>query len=127
MVNKVMILGFLGVDPELKHTSQGLAIAMLRVATSRRWLDKDGERQEETDWHDVEVWGRQAEAAGEHLAKGRQVYVEGRLRTDAWTDRQSAQKRYRTKIVAEQVTFLGSKPASSPTHDASQREVQPAA
>ena len=114
MVNKVILVGFLGSDPELKHTSQGLAIAMLRVATSRRWSDKDGERQEETDWHDVEVWGKQAEAAGDHLAKGRQVYVEGRLKTDAWTDKQTGQKRYRTKIVAEQVTFLGAKRTSSP-------------
>ena len=127
MVNKVILVGFLGADPELKHTSQGLAIAMMRVATSRRWADKDGERQEETEWHDVEVWGKQAEAAGEHLAKGRQVYVEGRLKTDAWTDKQTGQKRYRTKIVAEQVTFLGAKRAASGAAEADDREAQPAA
>jgi single-strand DNA-binding protein len=127
MVNKVILVGFLGADPELKHTSQGLAIAMLRVATSRSWSDKDGERQEETEWHDVEVWGKQAEAAGEHLAKGRQIYVEGRLKTDAWTDKQSGQKRYRTKIVAEQVTFLGAKRTPAVAPDESQSEVQPAA
>jgi single-strand DNA-binding protein len=127
MVNKVILVGFLGADPELKHTSQGLAIAMLRVATSRRWSDKDGERQEETEWHDVEVWGKQAEATGEHLAKGRQVYVEGRLKTDAWTDKQTGQKRYRTKIVAEQVTVLGAKRTPAAAPDESQSEVQPAA
>ena len=127
MVNKVILVGFLGADPELKHTSQGLAIAMLRLATSRRWSDKDGERQEETEWHDVELWGKQAQAAGEHLAKGRQVYVEGRLKTDAWADQQTGQKRYRTKIVAEQVTFLGAKRAASPAADVEQRETEPAA
>ena len=127
MVNKVILVGFLGADPELKHTSQGHAIAMLRVATSRRWSDRDGERQEETEWHDVEVWGKQAEAAGEHLAKGRQVYVEGRLKNDAWTDKQTGQKRSRTKIVAEQVTFLGAKRAPPPAADVTESETQPAA
>jgi single-strand DNA-binding protein len=127
MVNKVILVGFLGADPELKHTSQGLAIAMMRVATSRRWADKDGERQEETEWHDVEVWGKQAETASEHLAKGRQVYVEGRLKTDAWTDKQTGQKRFRTKIIAEQVTFIGAKRAPPPAADVAQSEVQPAA
>ena len=122
MVNKVILIGFLGADPELKHTSQGIAIAVLRVATSRRWADKDGERREETEWHDVEVWGKQGEAAGEHLGKGRHVYVEGRLKTDVWTDKQSGQRRYRTKIVAEQVTFLGAnRPAVAPV-----REEEPA-
>ena len=126
MVNKVILVGFLGADPELKHTSQGYAIAMLRVATSRRWSDKDGERQEETEWHDVEVWGKQGEAAGEHLAKGRQLYVEGRLKTDAWTDKQTGEKRYRTKIVADQVTFLGAKRAPPPAADVNQTEAHPA-
>jgi single-strand DNA-binding protein len=122
MVNKVILIGFLGADPELRHTTQGTAIAVLRVATSRRWSDKDGERREETEWHDVEVWGKQGEAAGEHLAKGRHVYVEGRLKTDAWTDKQTGQKRYRTKVVAEQVTFLGAKRGATP-----ERELEEAA
>ena len=126
MVNKVILVGFLGADPEIKHTSQGHAIATLRVATSRRWSDKDGERQEDTEWHDVEVWGKQGEAAGEHLAKGRQVCVEGRLKTDAWTDKQTGEKRYRTKIVADQVTFLGAKRAPAPAAEVNQTEDHPA-
>jgi single-strand DNA-binding protein len=113
MVNTVILIGFLGSDPELKHISQGQAIARLRIATSRGWKDKDGKRHDETEWHDIEVWGKQAEACNEHLAKGRQVYVQGRLKTDSWTDKESDQKRYRTKIVAEQVRFLGAKPTEA--------------
>jgi single-strand DNA-binding protein len=108
MVNKVILVGNLGKDPEVRYTSGGQAVATLRIATSRSWTDKQsGQRKEETEWHDVEVWGKQAEQCGEYLSKGRQVYVEGRLKTDKWQDKQSGQDRYKVKVVAEAVRFLG--------------------
>jgi single-strand DNA-binding protein len=109
MVNKVILVGNLGKDPEVRYTAGGQAVANLRIATSRSWTDKQsGQKKEETEWHDVEVWGKQAEQCGEYLAKGRQVYVEGRLKTDAWDDKQTGQKRSRVKVVAETVRFLSS-------------------
>jgi single-strand DNA-binding protein len=108
MVNKVILVGNLGKDPEVRYTSGGQAVANLRIATSRSWTDKQsGQRKEETEWHDVEVWGKQAEQCGEYLAKGRQVYVEGRLKTDKWQDKASGQERSKVKVVADTVRFLG--------------------
>jgi single-strand DNA-binding protein len=108
MVNKVILVGNLGKAPEVRYTSGGQAVANLRIATSRSWTDKQsGQKKEEKEWHDVEVWGKQAEQCGEYLSKGRQVYVEGRLKTDKWQDKQSGQDRYRVKIVADTVRFLG--------------------
>jgi single-strand DNA-binding protein len=108
MVNRVILVGNLGKDPEVRYTSGGQAVANLRIATSRSWTDKQSnQKKEETEWHDVEVWGKQAEQCGEYLAKGRQVYVEGRLKTDKWQDKQSGQERYKVKVVAETVRFLG--------------------
>jgi single-strand DNA-binding protein len=108
MVNRVILVGNLGKDPEVRYTSGGQAVANLRIATSRSWTDKQsGQRKEETEWHDVEVWGKQAEQCGEYLSKGRQVYVEGRLKTDKWQDKQSGQERSKVKVVAETVRFLG--------------------
>lgn len=108
MVNKVILVGNLGKDPEVRYTTGGQAVASLRIATSRSWTDKQsGQRREETEWHDVEVWGKQAEQCGEYLSKGRMVYVEGRLKTDKWQDKQSGQDRYRVKVVADTVRFLG--------------------
>jgi single-strand DNA-binding protein len=108
MVNKVILIGNLGKDPEVRYTSGGQAVANLRIATSRSWTDKQsGQKKEETEWHDVEVWGKQAEQVGEYLAKGRQVYVEGRLKTDKWQDKTSGQERSRVKVVADSVRFLG--------------------
>ena len=108
MVNKVILIGNLGKDPEVRYSSGGQAVANLRIATSRSWTDKQsGQRKEETEWHDVEVWGKQAEQCGEFLSKGRQVYVEGRLKTDTWDDKQSGQKRSRVKVVADSVRFIG--------------------
>ncbi len=112
MVNKVILVGNLGKDPEVRYTSGGQAVANLRIATSRSWTDKQsGQKKEETEWHDVEVWGKQAEQCGEFLAKGRQVYVEGRLKTDTWDDKTSGQKRSRVKVVADTVRFLGGRGA----------------
>jgi single-strand DNA-binding protein len=108
MVNKVILIGNLGKDPEVRYTSGGQAVANLRIATSRSWTDKQSQqRKEETEWHDVEVWGKQAEQCGEYLAKGRQVFIEGRLKTDKWQDKTSGQERSRVKVVAENVRFLG--------------------
>jgi single-strand DNA-binding protein len=105
-VNKVILVGNLGADPELRYTGSGTAVADLRLATSRRWTDRQGNQQEDTQWHRVVVWGKQGENCKEYLAKGRQVYVEGRLQTRQWEDR-DGNKRYTTEVVAQEVQFLG--------------------
>lgn len=106
-VNKVIIVGRLGGDPELRYTPGGQAVARLSVATSENWTDKQGQKQERTEWHRVVVWGKLAEICGQHLAKGRQVYVEGRLQTRSWDDKATGQKKYSTEINAQTVQFLG--------------------
>lgn len=105
-VNKVILIGNLGADPELRYTSGNQAVTELRIATSRKWRDKNNEMQEDTQWHRVVVWGKQAEQCKEYLAKGRQVFVEGRLQTRQWDDR-DGNKRYTTEVVAQTVQFLG--------------------
>lgn len=104
-VNKVIIVGRLGADPEVKAIGSGSTVARLNVATSETWV-KDGNKQEKTEWHRITVWGKLAEICGKHLSKGRQVYVEGKLQTRSWEDQQG-QKRYSTEIVASTVQFLG--------------------
>ena len=105
-VNKVFLIGNLGADPEVRYTSSGSAVANFRIATSEVWNDRNGERQERTEWHRIVVWGKQAEHCGEYLSKGRSVHVEGRIQTREWDDR-DGNKRYTTEIVANSVTFLG--------------------
>ncbi len=105
-VNKAIILGNLGQDPELRHTASGTAVTTLRIATNEVWNDQQGQRQERTEWHSVVVWGRQAENCHQYLSKGRTVYVEGRLQTRKWQD-QSGNDRYTTEIVADRVQFIG--------------------
>ncbi|MFZ2990281.1 single-stranded DNA-binding protein [Ideonella sp.] len=106
-VNKVIILGNLGRDPEVRYTPSGAAVCNLRIATTRNWKSKDsGERQEETEWHSVVMYDRQAEIAGEYLKKGRPVYIEGRLKTRKWQDKEG-QDRYTTEIVADSMQLLG--------------------
>lgn len=105
-VNKVIILGRLGSDPETKSVSTGSTITRFSVATSEAWNDKDGNKQEKTEWHRIVVWGKLAEICGKYLAKGRQAYVEGRLQTRSWEDQQG-QKKYTTEIVASTVQFIG--------------------
>jgi len=107
MVNKVILVGNLGRDPERRSTTSGQQVATFSVATSRRWRDRDGNKQEQTEWHTVVCWGRQAEVAGEYLKKGRQVYVEGRLQTRSWDDKQTGEKRYRTEVVCDNFQMLG--------------------
>lgn len=105
-VNKVILLGNLGANPELRYTQGQQAVANLRIATTEKWTDKSGQKQEATEWHRVVVWGKQAEIVGQYLTKGRQVYIEGRIRTRQWQDQQG-QKRYTTEIVAQNVQMLG--------------------
>ncbi len=105
-MNKVILIGNLGANPEMRFTQGGQAVANLRIATSERWTDKSGQRQETTEWHRVVVFGKQAEIAGQYLTKGRQVCIEGRLQTRQWQDQQG-QKRFTTEIVAQRVEFVG--------------------
>jgi single-strand DNA-binding protein len=115
-INKVILIGNLGADPEVRFTQGGQAVANFRIATSESWKDKNGQQQERTEWHRIVVWGKLAELCGEYLKKGRQCYVEGRLQTREWTNKEG-QKQWTTEVVAQQVTFLGGRPegaSSSP-------------
>ena len=105
-VNKVILLGNLGRDPETRYTTGGDAVTNLRIATTETWKDKSGEKQEKTEWHTVVLFGRQAEIAGEYLKKGRSVYIEGRLQTRKWTDKEGVEK-YSTEIVADRMQLIG--------------------
>jgi single-strand DNA-binding protein len=106
-VNKVIIVGNLGADPETRYTGNGTAITSIRIATSENWTDKQsGEKQERTEWHRVKLFGRLAEIAGEYLKKGRQVYIEGSLRTDKYTDKDGVE-RFSTDIIAAEMQMLG--------------------
>lgn len=105
-VNKVILIGNLGRDPEVRYTQNGTAVANFTLATNEVWNDKAGERQERTEWHRIVVWGKQAEIAREHLAKGKQVYVEGSIQTRQWDDREG-NKRTTTEIKALRVVMLG--------------------
>ena len=105
-VNKVILIGNLGAKPELKYLPSGQAVTELRLATTDQWTDKQGQRQERTEWHRVVVWAKQAENCAKYLDKGRSVYVEGRLQTRSWDDK-DGNKRYTTEIVANLVQFLG--------------------
>ncbi len=109
-VNKVILIGNLGRDPEVRYTPNGSAVCNLRLATTRQWKNKEsGERMEETEWHTVVLYDRQAEIAGEYLKKGRPVYIEGRLKTRKWQDKDSGADRYSTEIVADSMQLLGSR------------------
>ena len=106
-INKVILVGNLGADPETRYTASGAAITGIRIATSESWKDKQtGEQQERTEWHSITFFGRLAEIAGEYLRKGSQVYVEGRLQTDKWQDK-DGNDRYTTKVIASEMQMLG--------------------
>ncbi len=105
-VNKVILVGNLGKDPEVRFTPSGRAVARFTLATTESWMDQESGRQERTDWHNIVVWGKQAESCGQYLAKGRQVYVEGRITSRSYDDK-DGNKRYITEIVAQRVQFLG--------------------
>ena len=110
-VNKAFLIGNLGANPEVRSTQGGQTVANLRLATTEKWTDRNGQKQEQTEWHNVVVWGKQAEIVGQYLTKGRQIYVEGRIRTRQWQDQQG-QKRYTTEIVAQRVQMLGGRSES---------------
>ena len=112
-LNKAMIIGHLGQDPELRYTPAGKAVANFSIATSENWTDKDGEKHQNTEWHNIVIWGRMAENAKEYLSKGSPVYIEGALKTSSWEDKESGQKRYKTEIVAQRMQFLGSRSSQS--------------
>ena len=105
-VNKVILVGNLGRDSELRYTPGGAAVATLNLATTEVWNDKQGQRQEKTEWHRVVLWGKQAESLQEYLTKGKQIYVEGRLQTRQWDDK-DGNKKYTTEIKADRITLLG--------------------
>ncbi len=116
-VNKAILVGNLGKDPELRYTPSGKAVASFSLATSERWTGQDGQKQESTTWHNIVIWGRQAETAKEYLAKGRQVYIEGRISNRSYDDK-DGNKRYISEVVAQNIQFLGSRgdqrPAAEP-------------
>ena len=112
-INKAILVGRLGSDPEVRYTPSGVAVANFNIATSEEWKDKDsGEKKERTEWHRIVAWSKLGEICGEYLSKGRQVYIEGRIQTRSWEDR-DGNKRYTTEIVATDVQFLGGRDAGS--------------
>jgi single-strand DNA-binding protein len=108
-VNKVILLGRLGKDPEVKYTPSGTPVAKFTLATNDRFKDKDGNWQDRTEWHNLTAWARTAEIVGEYLKKGAQVYIEGSLRTHSWDDKQTGQKKYMTEINVNDLVMLGGK------------------
>ncbi len=106
MVNKAILIGNLGKDPEVRFTPSGRAVAKFSIATTERWNDQQGQKQEKTEWHNIVVWGKQAETCGQYLAKGRQVFVEGRITNRSYDDK-DGNKRYISEIIARDVRFLG--------------------
>ncbi len=106
-LNKVMLIGNLTRDPEVRYTPKGTAVAELGIAVNRRYTAENGEKREETTFVDVTLWGRTAELAGQYLKKGRSVYIEGRLQLDSWDDKQTGQKRTKLRVVGEEMQFLG--------------------
>lgn len=118
-VNKVILLGRLGQDPELKYTPGGTAVCNFSLATTESWTDKGGAKQEKTEWHRVVVWGKLAELCNQYLAKGRQAFIEGRLQTRSWDDKDGT-KRYTTEIMASTVQFIGGTPNSNGARQSNQ-------
>ena len=117
-VNKAILVGNLGKDPELKYTPSSVAVCTFSLATTEKWTDKDGNKQEKTDWHNIKIWRKQAEIAAEYLKKGSSVYIEGKIETRSWE--QDGQKRYMTEIIADRFQMLGGKGNSSEKPDNSQ-------
>lgn len=106
-VNKVILIGNLGKDPEVKYTPSGMAVARFSIATNERTKDKDGNWSDRTEWHNIVLFDRKAEVAAEYLKKGRTVYIEGSIRTNSWDDKETGQKKYRTEIIGNQMVLLG--------------------
>src|SRR5919108_6560894 len=108
-VNKVILVGNVGQDPEVKYTPSGVPVAKLSLATNERFKDKNDQWQDRTEWHSVVAWQRLAEIVGEYVRKGSKLYVEGKLQTSSWDDKESGQKRYKTEIIADQLVLLSGK------------------
>jgi len=111
-VNKVILIGHLGKDPEVRYMTNGEAVANVSLATSENWKDKDGQKQEKTEWHKLIFFRRLAEIAGEYLKKGAQIYVEGKIQTRKWHEKESGQDRYTTEIIVNEMKMLGGKQAN---------------
>lgn len=106
MINKVILVGRLGKDPEIRSTPQGSTVAKFTVATDEKFTDREGNKQERTEWHNIAAWGKLGEICGQYLKKGKLVYIEGSIRTDSWDDKESGQKKYRTEIIANTMKML---------------------
>lgn len=125
MINKVLLVGRLGQDPELRYTQAGTAVASLSVATNESWTDKNGQKQDHTEWHRIVIWGKLAEIAGKYSKKGSQVFIEGKLQTRKWQDKQG-QLRYSTEVIASTLRVLGLSAGSAATPPAaSSDQAQP--
>jgi single-strand DNA-binding protein len=128
-LNKILLIGHLGKDPEIRYTPDGSPVATFSLATSENWTDKNGSRQEHTEWHNIVAWNRLADLSKRFLAKGRQVYVEGRIRSREWSDREG-NKRRTTEVIASQMVLLGSRPqgaetGAQPTEPAARAAAEP--
>jgi len=108
-VNRVILVGRLGKDPEIRSLPSGTSVTKFSIATDERFTDKSGEKQERTEWHNIVAWGKLAEICGQYLRKGKLVYIEGSIRTDSWDDKESGQKKYRTEIIAQNMQMLDKK------------------
>jgi single-strand DNA-binding protein len=106
MINKVILVGRLGKDPEIRSTPNGTSVAKFTVATDEKFTDRNGEKQERTEWHNITAWGKLGEICGQYLRKGKLVYIEGSIRTDSWDDKETGQKKYRTEVVANTMKML---------------------
>jgi single-strand DNA-binding protein len=125
-INKVILIGNVGKDPDVKYTPSGVALAKFSLATNEKFKDKSGEWQERTEWHNVLAWQRLAEIVGEYVQKGAKLFIEGRLQTSSWEDRNSGEKKYRVEIVAHEIVLLGSLEADSDGHRGqAQEECEP--
>src|SRR5438067_11741269 len=109
MINKAILIGRLGKDPEIRSTPSGQTVTRFSLATDEKFTDRNGEKQERTEWHNIVAWGKLGEICGQFLRKGRLVYIDGSIRTDSWEDKESGQKKYRTEIVAQNMKMLESK------------------
>ena len=106
MINKAILIGRLGKDPEIRSTPSGQTVARFSIATDEKFTDRNGEKQERTEWHNIAAWGKLGEICGQYLRKGKLVFIEGSIRTDSWDDKETGQKKYRTEIVARDMKML---------------------
>jgi single-strand DNA-binding protein len=125
-INKVILVGNVGKDPEVKYTPSGVALAKFSLATNERFKDKSGEWQDRTEWHNVLAWQRLAEIVGEYVHQGTRLYIEGKLQTSNWEDRNSGEKKFRTEIVARDIVLLGSRGAGGDEDQGSGEDREPA-